>query len=326
MVRTASDPPPSDQMAAAQADSRPTPVKRQARALIRCGRPAMPDRASSSRSARVLMKWAPMPSRAVAPISGRPRPRMAGQPEGHEGRQQTEGHGVGEWAEERGLDPGVVGPGRAHGHQVDPGGPPSGEERQRDAGDECGQCRGPDGGDVDGAGHDRLVGPSVGGVPGGVEPVVAPPGRELAGQDGRGHGHAPPGGPSRQCGQAGGHRGDGQGGLEVAGPDQADERPVRGGGRGLVIGSHGPPYVRGRPAVPGRAAHGRTGVHAPARRRAAAVARRAGRRASTVGSTDGGPAPGGESGGARHARRGHQGRHRGRRHRRGPVHRRHRHP
>ena len=79
-ARPAVAPPPRAQMVTAQATSRTTPIRRSVRSPSRCGRPTMPDRASSSRSARVLTKWAPTPSRAVAAITAGRGHGWAGSP------------------------------------------------------------------------------------------------------------------------------------------------------------------------------------------------------------------------------------------------------
>ncbi len=65
-------------------------------------------------------------------------PRVPGKAEGDECGEQAERQGVGERADHGRLQPQVVGPGRADGHQVHGGRPPPGQERQRDG---CAQRR-----------------------------------------------------------------------------------------------------------------------------------------------------------------------------------------
>ena len=77
---------------------------------------------------------------------------------------------------------------------------------------------------ADRAGGDRLVGAPDRRVPAGVEPVVDPADRELAGQHGRGdRGDARPR-VARRRGEQGRHRGDGDGRLRMARPDQRPQR------------------------------------------------------------------------------------------------------
>jgi hypothetical protein len=93
-------------------------------------------------------------------------------------------------------------------------------QRQRDA-----QHRGHDGGHPDRAGRhrtvgDRLVGAADGPVALGVEVVVEPPDRELAGQHGGQHEQHADQVAAGGDGERGDHRGDRHGRFRVAGPQQ----------------------------------------------------------------------------------------------------------
>ena len=194
--------PPRSRMATAHEARRATPVTSAARSLIRCGRPTTPERASSSRSASVFTKWAPTPRSAVATMTAGRGQGWPGRPSVTNAGQEAERQRIGERADHRRLESQVVRPGRGDGHEVHDGRPPPGQEGQRHRRRQCGPGRGAHGADGDGPGHDRLVGAADGAVPPGVEPVVAPTGGQLPGQDGDGHGDAagaprPPGRPAR---------------------------------------------------------------------------------------------------------------------------------